>query len=184
MRSSQIGELSCAIARAVGAVGDPWTLMIVRELFLGSRKFEDLQAQTRASPALLTQRLKELVADDILSKRQYQDTPPRYEYHLTRKGVDLWPLMLALKHWGDRWGGWKGKPPAELRHLNCGGATGMKLVCECCGEPLTAFEVELRQREQMRTQRAELLEEQRQQSAAKVKARVQTEKTRRRKAAA
>lgn len=181
MRSNQIGELSCAIARAIGTVGDPWTLMIVREIFLGSRKFEDLLAQLRVSPALLTQRLKELVADGILSKRPYQDAPVRHEYHLTRKGLDLWPLMLALKHWGDRWGGWKGRPPAELRHRHCRSATGMKLVCECCGEPLTPFDVELRQREPMRTQRAQLQEEQRLLIASKSEARAQT---RRRKATA
>lgn len=171
MRSSEIGDLVCPIARAVGTVGDPWTLMIVRELFLGSRKFDELQAQLRASPAVITQRLKDLLDEDIVSKRLYQESPARYEYHLTRKGLDLWPLMMAFKHWGDRWGGWKGKKPAELHHLDCGGSTGMKLICECCGEEVTPHNVELHQHAQMRNQRAAFLEVQRQQSAAKVEQR-------------
>lgn len=171
MRSSEIGELVCPVAKAVAVVGDPWSLMIVRELFMGSRRFEDLQAQLRASPALLTQRLKDLVAAGVLTRRARRDEPSRFDYHLTRKGVDLWPLMMALKHWGDRWGGWRGAPPADLHHRACGGSTGLRLVCGCCSQPLSAFDVELRPRRAMRQQRAALARQQQQHSLAKAEAR-------------
>lgn len=172
MRSNQIGELVCPVARAVGAVGDPWTLMIVRELFMGSRRFESLQAQLRASPALLAQRLKALSADGIVSLRLYQDQPARFDYHLTRKGVDLWPLMVALKDWGERWGGFRDGPPAALRHRPCGGTTGLRLVCECCDRTLTAFDTDLHPRPAMQAQRDALARQHQQRGSAKAQARV------------
>jgi DNA-binding HxlR family transcriptional regulator len=156
MRASHLSELNCPIARTVGLVGDPWCLMILRELYLGSRRFDQFQGQLRAPTALLSERLKALEKIGIVKKHRYQARPPRYEYRLTSKGIDLWPLMIALKHWGDRWGGWTRSSPAALKHKACGGTTGLRLTCECCGEPLSAFDVELDQRPSMASERREL----------------------------
>lgn len=156
MRVSHLSELHCPVARSVGMVGDPWSLMIVRELYLGSRRFDQFQAQLRAPTALLAARLKEFEAVGIIKRQRYQARPARYEYRLTAKGIDLWPLMIALKHWGDRWGGWAKTSPAVLRHKTCGGATGLRLTCECCGDPLRAFDVELQQRPPMANERRDL----------------------------
>jgi len=156
LRASRLSELKCPIARTVGAIGDPWILMILRELYLGSRRFDQFQGQLRAPTALLSARLKELELIGIIKKQRYQARPARYDYRLTSKGIDLWPLMIALKHWGDRWGRWANTSPAALRHTTCGGATGLHLTCECCGKPLTAFEVELEQRPPMAKERRNL----------------------------
>jgi DNA-binding HxlR family transcriptional regulator len=156
MRASHLSELNCPIARTVGVVGDAWSLMIVRELYLGSRRFDQFQSQLRAPTALLSERLKALEKIGIIKKHRYQSSPARYEYRLTSKGIDLWPLMIALKHWGDRWGGWTKSSPASLLHKTCGCTTGLRLTCECCGEPLSAFDVELKQLPPMANERCEL----------------------------
>lgn len=156
MRASDLGELTCPIARTVAAVGDAWSLMIIRELYLGSRRFDEIEAQLRTPPAALAKRLKTLEDLAVIGKRPYQASPKRYEYRLTRKGLDLWPLMIALKHWGDRWGGWKSGAPAALRHKSCHGHTGLTLTCDCCGEPLTPFDVELEQKPPMASERKRL----------------------------
>jgi DNA-binding HxlR family transcriptional regulator len=168
MRVAHLSDMNCPIARAVGVIGDPWSLMIVRELYLGARRFDQFQGQLRAPTALLSKRLKALEGVGIIKRHRYQASPPRYEYRLTSKGIGLWPLMIALKHWGDRWGGWRKSSPAVLRHKTCGGTTGLRMTCECCGEPLTAFEVELEQRPPMANERRalELLNQQRNQAKA------------------
>jgi DNA-binding HxlR family transcriptional regulator len=156
MRASRLSELNCPISRTLGVVGDAWSLMIVRELYLGSRRFDQFQGQLRAPTALLSGRLKSLEKLGIVKKHRYQASPARYEYRLSSKGMDLWPLMIALKHWGDRWGGWTKSSPAALKHKACGGTTSLRLTCECCGEPLSPFNVELQQRPAMANERRKL----------------------------
>ena len=156
MRATDLGELQCPIARTIGVVGDARSLMIIRELFLGSRRFDQFEAQLRAPPALLTKRLKALEDAGIISRRPYQSSPLRYEYHLTRKGVDLWPVMIGLKEWGDKWGGWADQPPAQLRHGTCGGLARMEVRCDSCDQVVTAFDAELKQLEPMASERATL----------------------------
>lgn len=139
MKKSALGAMVCPVARALDVVGDGWTLMIVRELFLGSRRFDDITAQTGMSPHLLSVRLRKLVDAEILHKRPYQQRPARYEYRLTAKGRDLWPVVIALKHWGGRWGEWPDGPPLRLRHSGCGAVADPVLVCPDCGEPVDAL---------------------------------------------
>ena len=170
MRIDHIGDLTCSIARAIGSVGDPWTLIMIRELFLGSRRFEQFEAQLRASPALISARLKELESDGVIVRNAYQTNPPRYEYRLTEKGLDLWPLFVALKHWGEKWGGLD-QPVAHIRHKSCGHVTALKLVCECCGEPLDARSVSLEQGPEMLEERAGFASARREREAAKVQLR-------------
>lgn len=134
MPLSGIGKQTCSVARTVGLIGDPWTLMVLRELFLGSRRFDEFQVYTGASPHLLSVRLRGLVDTQIVERRAYQQKPLRYEYHLTEKGIALWPVITAMREWGDRWNSVKGAAPAKITHKQCGGTTRVRHECESCGE--------------------------------------------------
>jgi DNA-binding HxlR family transcriptional regulator len=130
--------MTCTVARTVAIVGDSWTQMILREMFLGSRRFDDLQRYTGVSPHLLSQRLKRLEAAQIVRRYAYSDRPPRHEYQLTEKGRDLWPVILALKAWGDRWLTGVRESPIALTHVTCGQETRPYVVCSACGDPIEA----------------------------------------------
>ncbi|MCA0873367.1 helix-turn-helix transcriptional regulator [Seohaeicola saemankumensis] len=136
MSRADLANTTCAISRAVERVGDPWILMILREIFLGSRRFDEFQRHTGASPHILSQRLKQMCADGILTKRAYSDHPPRYEYVVTEKGRDLWPMLVMLKAWGDKWLARDGS--VTLTHKACGHEMQPQLICPDCGEPLEA----------------------------------------------
>ncbi len=142
MRIPDIATQNCSIAHAIGVVGDTWTLMVVRELFLGSRKFDELQLALGISPHLLSVRLRELVEAGAVERTEYRGG--RYEHTLTKKGLDLWPVMIALMDWADRWGEWPDGRPVHLRHTECGKLTKLKLRCSCCDAPIgpanTVFE--------------------------------------------
>ena len=133
-----IGESVCPIARSLAVIGDRWTMLIIRELFLGTRRFDVFQAQTGMSSHLLSTRLKRLEKNDITERRLYQTRPRRYEYRLTTKGKDLQGIVLALRAWGLRWGGLDpaDEPAVKLVHTTCGGEVGSALICRDCGEPL------------------------------------------------
>ncbi len=132
----EVGDTLCPSARALAVVGDRWTVLILRELFLGVRRFDEFQAQTGMSPHLLSTRLKRLETDGIVTRRLYSKRPRRYEYRLTEPGLDLYPLLLALKAWGETWGGFKPGTPTSVSivHRRCGHETGFTLTCSCCGE--------------------------------------------------
>ena len=137
MSWDEIGESVCPIARSLAVFGDRWTMLIVRELFLGTRRFDAFQAQTGMSSHLLSARLKRLEKDGIIERRLYQTRPRRYEYRLTTKGKDLHGIVVALRAWGLRWCGLDPAEPAvKLVHATCGGEVGSAPVCRDCGEPL------------------------------------------------
>lgn len=137
MSWSEVGNTVCPIARALAAIGDRWTVLIVRELFLRTRRFEEFQSQTGMSSHLLSTRLKRLEEEGIIARRQYSERPARFEYRLTEKGLDLYPLLLSLKGWGEKWGGYKkgAEPALVIVHQACGHELGLKLGCPSCGEP-------------------------------------------------
>ena len=144
MRWRDVGEQTCSIARALSVVGDRWTLLVLREAFLRTRRFEDFQERTGAARNVLSDRLEKLVGHGVLERRPYQERPTRYEYRLTEKGLDLYPVMMALVGWGDRWlDGGRGRP-IEHRHKQCGHIMHMEAVCSECGEPLDPRAVEVR----------------------------------------
>lgn len=134
---SAVGDTVCPIARSLGVVDERWTILILHELFLGVKRFEEFQAQTGISPHLLSIRLKRLEADGVVARHRYSKRPPRYEYRLTSKGLDLYPLKLSLKSWGEQWGGFQPGDESALviEHRQCGHDTGRKLVCPSCDEP-------------------------------------------------
>lgn len=137
MSWSEVGDTVCPIARALAVVGDRWTTLILRELFLGTKRFDEFQVQTGMSSHLLSTRLKRLEDDDIVARRQYSNRPARFEYRLTDKGLDLYPLLLSLKSWGEKWGGFRkgAKPALVIVHKACGCEIGLKLRCPSCNEP-------------------------------------------------
>src|SRR5690348_3680035 len=93
----------CSIAKSLEVIGERWSLLIVRDVFNGHRRFGEIQASLGVARNVLAARLQRLVDEDILERRQYQASPPRHEYSLTEKGLDLWPTLIALLSWGDRY---------------------------------------------------------------------------------
>ena len=101
MRWNELSEENCSMARTVSVIGDRWTLLILRDCFLRVRRFEDFQERLGITRPILASRLKKLVDEFVLVKVPYQQRPPRYEYRLTQKGLDLYPIVMAIVHWGD-----------------------------------------------------------------------------------
>ncbi len=112
-------------------IGDKWSMLVVRDVFRGVRRFDDLQADLGVSRAVLTDRLKRLVAAGVLTKVPYLEHPPRHEYHLTPMGTELSPMLVALLRWGDRWFG-DGDPTAVLVHAPCGTEFEQGFWCRRC----------------------------------------------------
>lgn len=131
----------CSIAGTLEVVGDRWTLLVVREAFQGTRRFDDFLANLGLARTVLTDRLNRLVEEQILERVRYQRRPDRYEYQLTQKGLDLFPVIVALLSWGDRYV-MGGRPPLVFRHRGCGGEVTDRRVCARCGQELAPGEVE------------------------------------------
>lgn len=144
MKWSELAEQRCSVARSTAVIGDRWTLMILRDLFLGVRRFEDFERRLGISRSLIADRLKLLVDEGVLRREAYQDRPLRYEYRLTDKGLELHPVIMAIVHWGDvHYAGEEG-PPLLHRHKACGCDFAPVTTCSECGEPVTARDVEVR----------------------------------------
>jgi DNA-binding HxlR family transcriptional regulator len=131
----------CSIAGALEVVGERWSLLIVRNVFLGLRRFDEIQSNLGIARNVLQTRLTTLLEQGVLEKRLYQERPPRYEYRLTGKGLDLWPTVVALMQWGDRYTPSSGGPAVVLEHRGCGGAVDRHRLCEACGARLSVRDV-------------------------------------------
>src|SRR5436853_5791286 len=142
MRWSEIDQQDCSVAQTLSVIGDRWTMLVLREAFMRTRRFEDLQARTGAPRPVLAERLKVLVDNGVLERRLYSERPDRFEYRLTEKGRDLYPVVVSLLSWGDRWMSGRIGPPVELRHKGCGHVMLPELACPECGEWLGARDVE------------------------------------------
>ena len=136
MTPVDFAQMECSIARALEAIGDRWTLLILRDAFYGVRRFEDFQEDLGIARNVLTDRLQKLVARGVLEREQYESKPPRFEYRLTQKGKDLLPVILTMMTWGDRWANEGEEPPVTLTHTACGHVTQPVVSCSHCGEPL------------------------------------------------
>jgi DNA-binding HxlR family transcriptional regulator len=133
----------CSIARTLETVGERWTLLILRDAFLGVRRFDDFQRSLGVARNVLSDRLERLVDAGVLERRPYQERPPRYEYRLTDKGRDLFPVIFGLMRWGDKHAAPDG-PPRIMLHRDCGGSIDDHRVCTKCGQALEARDVEAR----------------------------------------
>ena len=134
MRHAELAEKECAVARTWAVIGERWTMLILRELFRGAHRFEDFQSKLQLGRNILADRLQVLVAEGVLERRLYHERPARYEYHLTPKGEDLYPVLLAMLRWGNRYK--VDEPPLQLMHKTCGHMIDPILVCDGCREEL------------------------------------------------
>lgn len=134
MRAAQLAEENCSIARPASLLGDRWTLVILRQAFSGIKRYEDFQTTLGISRSLLSERLGKLVDAGILRREPYKDAiRTRERYRLTEMGLDLYPVLMALREWGDRYMAEDG-PPLKVRHRDCGGEPTIHLRCDRCGE--------------------------------------------------
>lgn len=143
MQRTSFAEMPCSIARSLNVVGEWWTLLIIRDIFNGLRRFDDLLQHLGISRNILTDRLSSLVDNGVLKRVRYQERPARYEYRLTEKGLDLLPVLLQLMHWGDKWQAGAEGAPVTVKHKDCGRETVPVISCSECGEPLIAGHLHL-----------------------------------------
>lgn len=133
----------CSVARTLELIGQRWTILIVREVFRGHRRFDEIQNALGVARNVLASRLDSLVEHGILERRRYQSQPERYDYWLTEKGIDLWPVLMTMLVWGDKHLA-DDCPPVYVEHRDCGGRPDDHLICDRCGEPLHARNVKSR----------------------------------------
>ena len=131
----------CSVARALEIVGERWTLLILRDAFLGVRRFDDFQRSLGIARNVLNARLQRLMEAGLLERRRYQERPERFEYRLTDMGRDLWPSIVALMQWGDRHLAGASGPPMALEHRGCGGGVDDRRRCTACGAELGLHDV-------------------------------------------
>lgn len=124
----------CSIAGTLELIGERWTLLVIRDVFMGNRRFDEIQRSLGVARNVLTNRLQRLIDAGILERRRYQPRPERFEYFLTEKGLDLWPVLIALIGWGDRHVSGAPGPAVEIVHKECGGRVNDRRICEECGE--------------------------------------------------
>ena len=136
LRNDYEGQ-NCSIASTLELIGERWTLLVIREVFSRRRRFEQMQETLGVARNVLSNRLQRLVGEGILERRAYSERPRRYEYFLTEKGLDLWPTLVTLMHWGDKYSAADAGPPVILVHKgDCGGRINDRRICERCGREL------------------------------------------------
>jgi DNA-binding HxlR family transcriptional regulator len=127
-------DQNCSIARALAVVGERWTLLVLREVSLGNRRFDGIRSELGVATNVLSARLATLTDEGIVERRRYSEHPERFEYRLTRKGADLQPILLAFLRWGDNYTAGKAGPPLETVHATCDHVFHMVPTCSHCGE--------------------------------------------------
>ncbi len=149
MAIQAFADLNCSIARPLSILGERWALLVVRDLFLGRRRFDEIQESLGIASNVLSQRLATLTEEGIVERHRYSEQPERFEYRLTDKGRDLQPILLAVLAWGDRYTTGAEGPPLETVHRECGHVFHAVPTCSECGEEVEAAE----HREQARPRR-------------------------------
>jgi DNA-binding HxlR family transcriptional regulator len=143
MQRTQFGAMACSIARTLGVIGEPWSPLILRDIYVGITRFERLQQDLGISSKVLTERLKWLVDNGVLRRREYSSRPPRHEYALTAKGLELCDLLLVMVRWGDRWTAGEAGPPVLYRHRACGRISHVELHCALCDQAMHASDIDV-----------------------------------------
>ncbi|QNA84935.1 helix-turn-helix transcriptional regulator [Sphingomonas sp. So64.6b] len=132
----------CPVARAQMIVGDRWTVIVLRELFMGNSRFEQIQAQAGTTPQMLAARLKKLEAEGLVERRPYSTRPPRHEYFLTEMGLAFHPILLALRAWGETWiKSAEEEVAIRYTHIPCGEDPGLGPECQSCGRVMRREEL-------------------------------------------
>ncbi len=143
MKWRELADEPCSVARSVAVIGDRWTLMILRDCFLGVRRFDEFERRLGISRGIIAERLRALVVEGVLRREAYQQQPVRHEYRLTDKGLALHPVMMAIVHWGDVNYAGEAGPPLLHRHKTCGCDFTPVMTCSACGDPVAARDVEV-----------------------------------------
>jgi DNA-binding HxlR family transcriptional regulator len=136
MERKSFSEMDCSVAQCLEVVGEWWSMLIIRDTFMGVTRFEDFQRRLGISRNILRDRLNSLVDSGVLVRVPYSEHPPRDDYRLTQKGRDLWPIITAMRQWGDQYAAPNG-PPVEVIHRSCGQASHFETSCAWCGERVT-----------------------------------------------
>ncbi|RZU20452.1 HxlR family transcriptional regulator [Kribbella rubisoli] len=142
MQRTDFSEMACSIARTLDVMGEPWSPLILRDIFVGMSRFEQIQADLGISRKVLTERLNHLVDRGVLERRPY-DNRPRYEYVLTGKGLELIDVLMVMVAWGDKWLAGEAGPPVLYRHHACGEVSHVELSCSHCGKPMHANDIDV-----------------------------------------
>ncbi|WP_434440685.1 winged helix-turn-helix transcriptional regulator [Lentzea sp. E54] len=145
MSYASFASMPCSLSRPAALLGERWTLLLLRQIFLGTRRFEDFQSTMEISRSVLTDRLNVLLQEDVLKRVPYQreDGRTRHEYRLTEKGRELYPVLMALRTWGEKWMAPDEEESFETHHRGCGGGVRAKVECTDCGAELTARDVQV-----------------------------------------
>jgi DNA-binding HxlR family transcriptional regulator len=125
---------NCSIARPLSVLGERWTILVLREISLGSRRFDEMRSALGVATNILSERLATLVDEGIVERRRYSERPERFEYRLTKKGADLQPILLSFLRWGDTYTAGPSGPPLETVHATCDHVFHMVPTCSHCGE--------------------------------------------------
>ena len=143
-RTADYSRQSCSIAATLEVIGDPWTLLVIRDAFNGVSRFEQWQERLGVARNVLAARLKTLVAHGVLEPRLYSERPPRNEYVLTAKGKDLSDVLISLHGWGSKHIYTEGEAGVGFVHKTCGHELKPRLACECCGEIVKRRDIGIR----------------------------------------
>jgi DNA-binding HxlR family transcriptional regulator len=143
MQRTRFGEMACSIARTLDVIGEPWSPLILRDVYVGIGRFEQIQQDLGISRKVLAERLRWLVEQGVLDRVVYSERPVRHEYRLTTKGLELCDLLLAMVRWGDRWTAGQAGPPVLYRHHACGQISHVVPCCSVCGKPMHAGDVDV-----------------------------------------
>ena len=146
MKWDEIGQMQCSVARSSAVLGDRWTLLILSDVFLGVRRFEDFKKRLKMSRTTLASRLQLLERHEVLVRQQYQDSPARFEYRLTQQGHGLYPVITTILNWGDTYYADAAGVPIIRQHKTCGHDILPQLTCPECGEEVTARNMSARVR--------------------------------------
>jgi DNA-binding HxlR family transcriptional regulator len=142
MQRTDFSDMACSIARTLDVMGEPWSPLILRDIWVGMSRFEQIQADLGISRKVLTERLNHLVDRGVLERRPY-DKRPRNEYVLTGKGLELIDVLMVMVAWGDKWLAGEAGPPVLYRHQACGEISHVELSCSHCGKPMHANDIDV-----------------------------------------
>ena len=143
MLRTDFSQMHCSIARTLGVAGEPWSALVIRDIYVGINRFDDIQRDLGISRKVLTDRLRHLTDAGVVERRPYSKRPERYEYALTEKGLEFVDVLMAMVRWGDRWSAGEAGPPVLYRHRACGEITHAEPHCAVCGETMGAADVEV-----------------------------------------
>lgn len=137
MKKVSFADMHCSVAQSLEVIGEWWTLLILRDAFLGVTRFDDFAGRLGIARNVLAARLDTLVDNDVLVRVPYDEARGRYDYRLTDKGRALLPVMTAIRQWGDEWILGEENAPVVVEHTTCGELSKGVLTCDHCGEHLT-----------------------------------------------